>query len=70
MPEFPASPIPPKEFMESWLPGAFADAELPPGSESVTVKLGVQLHGSDGGEWLFHMEQGSLTVEAASPAGA
>jgi putative sterol carrier protein len=64
MAEFPASPIPPKEFMESWLPGAFAEAELPPGTESVDVKLGVKLEGSEGGEWIFHMSQGSLTVTA------
>jgi len=62
MAEFPASPIPPKEFMEGWLPGAFADAPLPPGSDAVDVKLGVKLEGSEGGEWVFHLDKGSLTV--------
>ena len=66
MAEFPESPIPPKEFMESWLPGAFGDADLPPGSEEVDVKLGVKLEGSDGGEWVFHMNQGDLVVSAES----
>jgi len=62
MAEFPASPISPKEFMESWLPAAFGEADLPPGSDDVDVKLGVLLEGSDGGEWVFHMSHGSLTV--------
>ena len=66
MAEFPESPIPPKEFMESWLPGAFGDADLPPGSEDVDVKLGVKLEGSDGGEWVFHMNQGDLRVTSES----
>jgi len=66
MADFPESPIPPKEFMESWLPGAFGDAELPPGSDAVDVKLGVQLDGSEGGEWVFHMNQGDLIVSAES----
>jgi len=70
MSEFPASPIPPKEFMESWLPEAFGEADLPPGSEGVDVKLGVLLEGSDGGEWVFHMNQGSLTVTAESRSDA
>ncbi|MBW2316236.1 MAG: SCP2 sterol-binding domain-containing protein [Deltaproteobacteria bacterium] len=66
MAEFPESPISPKEFMEGWLPGAFGDAELPPGSDGVDVKLGVKLEGSDGGEWVFHMNQGDLVVSAES----
>ncbi len=66
MAEFPASPIPPKEFMEDWLPGAFADADLPPGSENVDVKLGVQLDGSDGGEWVVHLDKGSMSVASGS----
>lgn len=66
MAEFPTSPIPPKEFMESWLPEAFADAELPPGSEGVDVKLGVKLDGSEGGEWIFRLNDGKLDVEAGS----
>jgi len=66
MAEFPASPIAPKEFMESWLPSAFADAELPPGSEAVEVRLGVRLEGSEGGEWVFHLNKGSLVVQAGS----
>lgn len=66
MAEFPASPIPPKEFMESWLPEAFADTELPPGSEGVDVKLGVRLDGSDGGEWVVHLRQGSMAVAATA----
>jgi hypothetical protein len=56
----------PSEFMEQWLPQAFAEAELPPGSESVDVKLGVKLEGEGGGEWLFHVQSGKMSVAAAS----
>jgi len=64
MADFPEAPIPPDDFMQRWLPEAFEDAELPPGSEHVDVKLGVKLEGSEGGEWLFHMNGGRLTVTA------
>jgi putative sterol carrier protein len=62
MAEFPAKPIAPKEFMESWLPKAFAEAPPAPGSESVDVKLGVKLEGSGGGEWVVHLDKGKLSV--------
>jgi hypothetical protein len=66
MADFPASPIPPKEFIEKWLPQAFADAELPPGAAALDVKLGVQLTGEGGGEWLFHVRGGKMDVSESS----
>ena len=43
MPQFPANPLAPKEFLEKWLPEAFAASTQPPGTEDVDVKLGVKL---------------------------
>jgi hypothetical protein len=68
MAEFPPSPIPPKEFLEKWLPQAFAEATLPTGSEAVDVQLGVRLEGEGGGEWVFHIRGGRLAVSEASRA--
>nr|MDJ0789335.1 SCP2 sterol-binding domain-containing protein [Myxococcota bacterium] len=70
MADFPASPIAASEFMESWFPSAFAEADLPPGAEDVQVKLGVKLEGDGGGEWLFHIEGQNMQVEAGSRDGA
>jgi putative sterol carrier protein len=68
MAEFPPRPIPPKEFLEKWLPEAFAEATLPTGSEAVDVQLGVRLEGDGGGEWVFHIRGGRLSVSEASRA--
>lgn len=70
MAEFPATPVPPKEFLEKWLPQAFAQAELPPGTEQVDVQLGIRLDGEGGGEWLLRMTGGKLSVSEASRADA
>ncbi len=66
MPELPASPIAPKQFLEEWLPSAFAEAGLPPGSDAVDVSLGVALEGEGGGEWVLRINHGELTISAAS----
>ncbi|MDX1650693.1 MAG: SCP2 sterol-binding domain-containing protein [Myxococcota bacterium] len=66
MAEFPESPMEAREFMERWLPQAFAEAELPPGSDAVRVRLGVLLEGEGGGEWVCHIEGGRMRVEAGS----
>jgi hypothetical protein len=65
MPEFPAKPVSPRELLEEWLPEAFAAAGLPPGAESLDVKLGVRLEGEGGGEWLFHLDHGRFRVTRA-----
>ena len=65
MAEFPASPISPREFLESWLPQAFTEADTPEAA-GVEVSLGILLEGEGGGEWLFHLKDGALTVESGS----
>jgi putative sterol carrier protein len=65
MAEFPPSPIPPSEFFESFLPRAFADADVPESARQVSEKLGVRLEGEGGGEWVFEMRGGSLAVARA-----
>jgi hypothetical protein len=66
MAEFPANPIDARTFMEEWLPKAFGEAELPPGSEEVEVRLGVLLEGEGGGEWVCHIEGGRMQVASGS----
>ena len=65
-PEFPSKPVPPGELLEEWLPAAFAVAGLPPGAESLDVKLGVRLEGEGGGEWVFHLDHGRVHVARGS----
>ncbi|MCI0548496.1 MAG: SCP2 sterol-binding domain-containing protein [Candidatus Rokubacteria bacterium] len=66
MAQFPAKPLAPKEFLEKFLPQAFADAPLPPGTEAVDVKLGVLLEGDGGGEWVVHLRNGKMNVSQGS----
>lgn len=68
MPEFPASPVSPAEIMEDFLPRAFAEVGLPGAARDLVVSLGVQLEGDEGGEWVLHLESGSVRV-AAEPRG-
>jgi putative sterol carrier protein len=63
MAEFPASPIPASEFMERWLPKAFAD-NVPDDARNVDVRFGVKLDGTGGGEWVLHIDHGKLSVSA------
>ena len=64
MPDFPASPVSPAEILEEFLPRAFAEVGLPGGARDLVVSLGVQLEGDDGGEWVLHLESGSVRVAA------
>lgn len=66
MAEFPANPITPGEFLEGWLPKAFAESELPPGAQEIDVKLGVLLAGDGGGEWVIHADKGNVSIVAGS----
>lgn len=66
MPTLPAAPIPPNEFIEEWLPTAFADAGLPPGSDDVDVTLGIALEGEGGGEWVLHIDHGAIEISPTS----
>jgi hypothetical protein len=62
--EFPAAPLAPADFMERWLPKAFAALPLPEGAEQLDVELGVRLEGEGGGEWVAQMASGRLQVKA------
>jgi hypothetical protein len=62
VPEFPPSPVSPAEFIENFLPKAFAEADLPDGVMSFEGKLGVKLEGEGGGEWTFQVDGGALQV--------
>ena len=64
MVEFPGSPIPPAEFFEGFLPKAFAARDIPAEIAAVDVRLGIQLEGEGGGEWVFELQSGELAVEA------
>ena len=66
MPELPASPIPPKQFMEEFVPEAMAEGQLAQVAGDADVKLGVRLSGDGGGEWVIHIRAGALTVSEAS----
>ncbi len=66
MADFPAKPVEPRELIERWLPSALAEAPLPPGSEAVDVKLGIQLVGEGGGEWVLHVDHGQVRVARAA----
>ena len=68
MPVFPASPVSPAEILEDFLPQAFAEVGLPGAAQDLVVSLGIQLEGDEGGEWVLHLERGSVRV-AAEPRG-
>jgi hypothetical protein len=60
--ELPNRSSSPSEFLEQWLPSAFAEAGLPPGSEGLDVSLGLVLEGEGGGEWVVRIANGAVTV--------
>ncbi len=59
---FPPSNTSPKEFLEQWLPKAAAEQPLPDAAKSADVKLGVRLEGDGGGDWIFHLREGQLSI--------
>lgn len=68
MPSFPASPVPPAELLEQWLPDAFGEAALPDALRALDYALGVELVGEGGGEWVVQMRDGVLSVQAGPRA--
>ncbi len=66
MSEFPPSPLPPAEFLESYLPRAFAAISLPEGAQDLDVELGVKLEGEGGGEWVVRLADGALRVRSGA----
>jgi len=62
MTALPPATTSPKEFMENWLPKAIAEAGLPENAKTVDVRLGIRLEGAGGGDWIFHLQDGSVSV--------
>jgi len=60
--ELPSRSSSPAEYLEQWLPRAFAQTGLPPGSEGLDVSLGLVLEGDGGGEWIVRIANGGVTV--------
>ena len=63
MAELPSAPISPKEFMEDFMPAALGEASLDAATE---VKLGLQLEGDGGGEWVVDISSGSFQIDQTS----
>ncbi|MDH3211823.1 MAG: SCP2 sterol-binding domain-containing protein [Myxococcales bacterium] len=64
MPVFPTAPIPPSEFMEGFLPEAFAaSGALRDSVKDLETRLGIKLEGEGGGEWVVHVAKGGFRVE-------
>jgi len=64
MPQFPPSPVSPSEFMEGFLPKAFAQSEaLKASAKDLEARLGIKLEGEGGGEWVVHVVKGDVRVE-------
>jgi hypothetical protein len=66
MTALPPATTSPKEFMENWLPKAIAEAGLPENAKTVEVRLGIRLEGEGGGDWIFHLRDGAVTVNPGS----
>jgi hypothetical protein len=64
--ELPSPSLSPAEYLEEWLPRAFAAAGLPPGSEELDVALGLVLEGEGGGEWVIRISGGAVSVSRGS----
>jgi hypothetical protein len=62
----PETPLPAAEFIEVWLPQAFAEAPLPEAARNARGSIGVQLTGEGGGQWLLSLGDGAMRVEAGS----
>lgn len=61
MADFPTEPVSPKEFMEQFVPVVLGEAASEHAGD-LDVRLGVHLAGADGGEWVVHVAQGSVSV--------
>ena len=68
MSELPSPSLSPSAYLEEWLPGAFAEVGLPPGSEGLDVALGLVLEGEGGGEWVIRIAGGTVSVSRGSRA--
>jgi hypothetical protein len=64
--ELPPPSISTAEYLEAWLPRAFAEVGLPPGSDALDVSLGLVLEGEGGGEWVIRIARGAVSVVRGS----
>lgn len=63
MTAFPQAPVPPAEFMASYLGDALAGAaELREQVQALDTRLGVRLEGQGGGEWVVRLARGEIEV--------
>ena len=60
MPELPRDPITPQQFMEEFIPSTLAEATL---DAETDLKLGVQIDGAGGGQWVLHLSGGGFKVD-------
>jgi len=70
LPDLPADPVSPKQFMEEFVPEVMAAGRLARVAGDADVKLGVRLEGEGGGEWLIRIREGALSVDEGSREGA
>ncbi len=66
MSSFPDAPVSPTTFMEEVVPRLFAEVQQPPELAEVDIRLGVQLDGEGGGEWVMHLAAGDLEISVGS----
>jgi hypothetical protein len=62
MPELPPDPIEATEFLEDFVPGAFAELAGGRRLPETDLELGFQLLGEGGGEWVYRVRDGALDV--------
>jgi hypothetical protein len=56
----------PQAFFERFLPELFAANPLPEQARQIDLIVGVRLDGEAGGEWLYHLKNGELSVSRGS----
>lgn len=61
-PKLPGSPIPAQEFLENFVPHAFAEFAAGRRLPETDLALGFQLEGEGGGEWVYRVREGALDV--------
>jgi hypothetical protein len=66
MSTLPPSGTSPQEFFERFIPQAFQASPLPDDAKQLDVTLGVRLEGDGGGEWLYQLKGGELSVSRGS----
>jgi len=68
--DFPASPVPPADLLEGYLPRAWAKAGLAKALGGEELRLGLHLAGRGGGDWLIELRADEARVTRGSRNGA